>query len=200
MFITVEGVDGAGKSTLSRALAEELENAGHEVVLTREPGGSPGAEEIRSLIISGESDRWSPETELLLFNAARRDHVERTIRPALAKGTVVICDRYVDSTRAYQGQTPEMRARIDDLHASMIGLDPDLTLLLDVAAEDGLERGVGVYAGETRFEDRGNLFMKSVREAFLGIARDDPDRVRVIDASCPQDVVLKACLDEVREK
>lgn len=104
LFISFEGIDGSGKSTQARLLAEALQDAGREVVLTREPGGSPGAEEIRALVLQGDPDRWSAETELLLFTAARRDHLERTIRPALAAGKVVICDRFADSTRMYQGQ------------------------------------------------------------------------------------------------
>ena len=132
-FITLEGVDGSGKSTQAKLLKEALEAEGHSVLLTREPGGSPGAEEIRSLVLEGEPDRWSAETEILLFTAARRDHLERTILPALAVGTIVICDRFVDSTRVYQGLTRgDLRDVVDKLHALMIGREADLTLLFDM--------------------------------------------------------------------
>jgi len=147
LFITVEGVDGAGKSTQLALLADGLRAAGRDVVATREPGGAPGAEEIRRLLVDGAPGRWSAETELLLFTAARRDHMERTLRPALARGAVVLCDRYVDSTRAYQGARRGAdacgvdRATVDALHRLMIGLDPDLTLILDIDPARSLARG-----------------------------------------------------------
>ncbi|WP_294606886.1 dTMP kinase, partial [uncultured Roseovarius sp.] len=131
LFISFEGIDGSGKSTQARLLAEALRGQGREVVLTREPGGSPGAEEIRKLVLEGDGDRWSAETELLLFTAARRDHLERTIAPAIAAGKVVICDRFADSTRMYQGLSRgDLRAAVDQLHDLMIGREPDLTLLI----------------------------------------------------------------------
>lgn len=197
MFITLEGIDGAGKTTLARGMAEELARRGREVVLTREPGGSPGAEEIRSLIVTGDADRWSPKTELLLFNAARRDHVERVIRPAIDRGAVVICDRYVDSSRAYQGQDPEMRGIIDRLHDMMIGLNPDRTLVLDLPPRVGLARGLGTEAGEARFESFGGAFMERARNVLLGIAVTDPDRVRVIDADRAFETVLFDALNQI---
>ena len=137
IFVTFEGIDGSGKSTQARLARDRLVGLGRDVILTREPGGSPGAEEIRSLLVRGSGDRWSPETELILFNAARRDHVERTIRPALARGAIVLCDRYVDSTRGYQGGDPERARLIDLMHRELIGLDPDLTILIDVDARTG---------------------------------------------------------------
>ena len=132
LFISLEGIDGAGKSTQSRLLAAHLRGLGREVIETREPGGAAGAEDIRKLLVEGDPDRWSPETEILLFSAARRDHLERTIAPALARGAVVICDRFADSTRVYQGAARgDLRDLVDDIHARVIGVEPDLTLILD---------------------------------------------------------------------
>jgi len=144
LFVSFEGIDGSGKSTQARRLAEALRARGREVVLTREPGGSPGAEEIRRLVLEGDPDRWSAETEILLFTAARRDHLERTIRPALDAGQVVICDRFADSTRVYQGVSRgDLRGMVDRLHAEMIGRDPDLTILIDMDPGKGLSRALG---------------------------------------------------------
>ncbi|RRH73576.1 dTMP kinase [Falsigemmobacter faecalis] len=184
LFISFEGIDGSGKSTQARLLAETLRGEGHEVVLTREPGGSPGAEEIRRLVLEGDADRWSPETELLLFTAARRDHLERTIRPALARGALVICDRYVDSTRVYQGVTRgDLRAAVDALHALMIGQDPDLTLLIDIDPAEGLARARARAGGEQRFEDMGLAMQARMRDAFLDLAAAAPDRFRRIEGA-----------------
>lgn len=181
LFISFEGIDGSGKSTQARLLAETLRGEGYEVVLTREPGGSPGAEEIRRLVLEGEADRWSAETELLLFTAARRDHLERTIRPALARGALVICDRYVDSTRVYQGVTRgDLRSAVDALHALMIGQDPDLTLLIDIDPAEGLARAKARAGGEQRFEDMGLAMQRRMRSAFLELAGASPSRFRVI--------------------
>lgn len=189
LFVTLEGIDGTGKSTQGRLLADRLRAAGREVVLTREPGGAPGAEEIRRLLVEGAPGRWSPETEILLFTAARRDHVERTIRPALDRGAVVVCDRYVDSTRAYQGGAG-LRGTVEQLHALAIGLDPGLTLILDMdpdtAASRLRERGM---TAEDRFERKGA--QGRLRDAFLAIAAADPDRCRVIDAARPADEVAE---------
>ena len=147
-FLTFEGIDGSGKSTQARLLAEALGAAGRDVVLTREPGGSPGAEEIRRLLVEGDPDRWSPETEILLFTAARRDHLEKTIRPALDRGAVVICDRFADSTRVYQGAARgDLRAVVDQLHALMIATEPDLTFILDVDPAAALSRGLARALG-----------------------------------------------------
>jgi dTMP kinase len=184
LFLTFEGIDGSGKSTQSRLLAGHLEAAGHEVVLTREPGGSPGAEDIRRLLVEGDPGRWSAETEILLFTAARRDHVERLIIPALEAGKIVICDRFADSTRVYQGATRgDLRDTVDTLHAQMIGLTPDLTLIIDMDPDIALERGLARGSGEDRFEDFGAEFQHKLRAGFLGLAHDFPDRTHLIDGT-----------------
>ena len=191
-FLTVEGIDGAGKSTQARMLAERLRSFGREVVETREPGGAPGAEEIRRLLVEGDPERWSPETEILLFTAARRDHVERVVRPALDRGAVVLCDRYVDSTRAYQGAgSPERRTLVDRLHRLAIGLDPDLTLIFNMDPGAALERASKRLSdtGEDRFEKMGQAFQAKLREEFLAIAAAEPGRCTVIDAARPPETV-----------
>src|SRR5690625_389636 len=182
-LITLEGIDGTGKSTQARLLAERLQGTGRETVLTREPGGAPGAEEIRGLLLSGDPARWSPETEILLFTAARRDHVERTLRPALTRGAIVICDRYVDSTRAYQGSAG-LRDMVDRLHELAIGLDPDLTLILDMDAERAALRvEARATPGEDRFERKGR--QNGLRREFLALAAAAPERCHVVNADQP---------------
>ncbi len=182
LFISFEGIDGSGKSTQSRLLADHLRAAGHEVIQTREPGGSSGAEEIRRLLVEGDPNRWSPETEILLFTAARRDHLERAIQPALKAGQTVVCDRFADSTRVYQGAArAELRQTVDALHDLMIGVEPDLTLVIDMDPEAALERGLARKSGEDRFEDMGADFQRRLRTGFLDLARDFPDRCHVID-------------------
>ncbi|MFW2542017.1 dTMP kinase [Primorskyibacter sp. 2E107] len=180
LFISFEGIDGSGKSTQTKALADHLRNIGRDVVLTREPGGSPGAEEIRALVLQGEPDRWSAETELLLFTAARRDHLERVIWPALDKGSVVICDRFADSTRLYQGRSG-LRDKVDALHALMIGVEPDLTILIDMDAHEALPRAKSRATAEERFEDFGLALQEQMRTGFLALAHAHPKRFRVVD-------------------
>ncbi|WP_417818717.1 dTMP kinase [Tritonibacter scottomollicae] len=190
LFLTFEGIDGSGKSTQCRLLAEHLRSMGREVVLTREPGGSPGAEEIRRLVLEGDPDRWSAETEILLFTAARRDHLERTIRPALAAGKVVICDRFADSTRMYQGLSRgDLRATVDSLHALMIGREPDVTLLIDMDPATGLARAKGRQGREERFEDFGLDLQEKMRAGFLSLAEEFADRFRVIDGARQMETV-----------
>ncbi|KPP85989.1 MAG: dTMP kinase [Rhodobacteraceae bacterium HLUCCO07] len=182
-FITLEGIDGSGKSTQARHLADRLRVEGFEVVLTREPGGSPGAEEIRALVLEGDPDRWSAETEILLFTAARRDHLERTIWPALEAGKVVVCDRFVDSTRMYQGLSRgDLRAQVDALHKLMIGVEADLTLLFDMEPGLGHARAKARNTAEDRFEDFGEGLQAQMRQGFLELAFEFPDRFRVLDA------------------
>lgn len=190
MFITFEGIDGSGKSTQARLLAAHLRGLGQDVVATREPGGSPGAEEIRALVLEGEPDRWSAETEILLFTAARRDHLERTIAPALAAGRVVVCDRFADSTRMYQGLTRgDLRGSVDALHQMMIGVEPDLTFLIDINPAEGLARARARCGHEERFEDFGLAMQVKMRAGFLALAAEFPARFRVIDgARTPEEV------------
>jgi len=183
-FISFEGIDGSGKSTQARLLAEHLRGTGRDVVLTREPGGSPGAEEIRKLVLEGATDRWSPETELLLFTAARRDHLERTIEPALAAGQVVISDRFADSTRLYQGLArADLRALVDQLHDLMIGREPDLTVLIDMDPGTGLARALGRGAGEERFESFGDAMQQKVRQGFLDLSQEFAERFVTVDGN-----------------
>ncbi len=199
LFLSFEGIDGSGKSTQARRLAEALRAPGREVVLTREPGGSPGAEEIRALVLNGDPDRWSAETEILLFTAARRDHLERTIRPALARGAVVICDRFADSTRMYQGLSRgDLRDIVDKLHALMIGQEPDITMLIDMDPGEGLSRALGRDGTDTRFEGFGEDLQQKMRAGFLELAAQAP-RFRVVDGAGTVDQVfdrLTAALPE----
>ncbi len=190
LFISFEGIDGSGKSTQARRLAETLRSEGHGVVLTREPGGSPGAEDIRKLVLEGDPDRWSAETEILLFTAARRDHLERVIMPAIEAGQIVICDRFADSTRMYQGLRAEgLRDMVDQLHALMIGREPDLTVLVDMDPEVGLARALARQGSEERFEQFGADLQKQMRAGFLDLAHANPNRFAVVDGGRDEDAV-----------
>ncbi|WP_306116790.1 MULTISPECIES: dTMP kinase [unclassified Roseovarius] len=183
-FVTFEGIDGSGKSTQARLLADHLRDTGHEVILTREPGGSPGAEDIRKLVLEGDADRWSAETELLLFNAARRDHLERLIAPSVAAGKVVICDRFADSTRMYQGLgRADLRGLVDKLHRLVIGREPDVTVLIDMDPETGLQRALARGGDEERFESFGTDMQRRMREGFLALAEEFSNRFIVIDGA-----------------
>ena len=191
LFISFEGIDGSGKSTQARILAERLRQSGLRVALTREPGGSPGAEEIRRLVLEGATDRWSAETEILLFTAARRDHLEKTIRPALQRGEIVITDRFADSTRIFQGITRgDLTETVDRLHALMIGVEPDLTLLFDLDPATGLARATARAGQELRFEDMGLAFQQKARTGFLSLSEKHP-RFRVIDADAAPEIVAE---------
>jgi dTMP kinase len=183
-FISLEGGEGAGKSTQARLLRTALEARGHAVVLTREPGGSPGAEEIRTLLVHGEPERWTPLGETLLFLAARADHVARVIEPALAQGHWVISDRFADSTFVYQGIARGLGVDfVRDLQRNALGnFQPDLTLVLDVHPREGLTRTVARAGGENRFERFDAGFHDSLREGFRAIAREEPERCVLIDA------------------
>ena len=198
-FISFEGIDGSGKSTQAKRLAAALEADGFEVVLTREPGGYAGAEEIRALVLQGEPDRWSAETEILLFTAARRDHMERTILPALAAGKVVICDRFADSTRMYQGLSRgDLRALVDQLHALMIGREPDLTLLFDMDPDVSHARAVERDSIDSRFENFGASLQKAMRSGFLELAAAAPKRFRIVNAARDIDAIAADTLSVIK--
>jgi len=193
-FITFEGGEGAGKSTQVQRLAARLKGQGREVVTTREPGGSPGAESIRDIVLRGDADRWSPTTETLLMYAARRDHIERVIRPALMRGAWVICDRFADSTRAYQGAAGGVDPQFITALETFILEEtrPDLTLVFDLPAEVGLERAHARAGAEMRFESKGMAFHERLRSGFQAIAAAEPDRCTVIDATATMDGVEAA--------
>lgn len=198
-FISFEGIDGSGKSTQAKLLAKTLSELGHDVVLTREPGGSVGAEEIRALVLQGDPDRWSAESEILLFTAARRDHMEKTILPALDQGKTVICDRFADSTRMYQGLSRgDLRRLVDELHSLMIPRDPDLTILIDLDPKLGLTRAKARNTVEERFEDFGISLQEKMRIGFLDLAQQFAQRFRVIDGLRDIDDVAKDVLSAVQ--
>ena len=200
-FITLEGGEGAGKSTQIARLAERLKTK-HEVVTTREPGGSPGAEMIRKLLVEGPADKWDGATEALLHFAARHDHLRTTVWPALERGAWVISDRFADSTRAYQGWGHGLDlATLDRLYDVAVGaFHPDLTLILDLPVEAGLARAASRRGAETRYESLPRAFHDRVREGFLAIARNEPERCAVIDASQDIDAVAAAIAHVVAER
>ncbi len=201
-FITLEGGEGAGKSTQARRLIADLVAAGVDAIATREPGGAPGAEDIRKLLVDGAPSRWDPLTEALLHFAARAEHVARTIAPALEAGRWVVCDRFVDSTMAYQGYGLGVgRSKIEEIGRVVLGdFRPDLTLLLDLPAEAGLVRATARPDAATRYEKMALPFHRKLRDAFLDIARREPDRVAVIDAMGDVEEVHQAILDVVRDR
>ncbi|WP_309087958.1 dTMP kinase [Phenylobacterium sp.] len=201
-FITFEGGEGAGKSTQVKRLAARLEAQGLEVVTTREPGGSPGAETIRDIVLKGAADRWSPVTETLLMYAARRDHIERVIEPALTRGAWVVCDRFADSTRAYQGAAGGTDpGLISALETHILqGVRPDLTLVFDLSPEVGLERAHARAGAEMRFESKGMAFHQRLRDGFRAIAAAEPERCAVIDAEAPMDAVEAAVWTAVSDR
>jgi dTMP kinase len=204
-FITLEGGEGVGKSTQAQLLADRLERLGVSVVVTREPGGSPGAEALRDVILSGKAAPFGPAGEALLFSAARIDHIDHTIAPALARGAWVISDRFADSTKAYQGAAGKLDpSLIASLERVAIGdVRPDLTLMLDLPVEKGLARAAarrGATATADRFEREGAAFHQTLREAFLDIARAEPQRCAVIDADKPTQEVAQAIWLCVRER
>lgn len=183
-FIVFEGGEGAGKSTQVKGLVAALRARGLEVVQTREPGGSPGAEALRDLLVQGEAGRWSPMSELLMMYAARSDHLEKVIRPALARGAWVVSDRFADSSRAYQGAgggvAPSFIEQVDA--AVVADTQPDLILVMDMEPEDGLARALARGDKENRFESKGMAFHRKLREGFLARAARLPERYRVLDA------------------
>lgn len=207
VFVTFEGGEGAGKSTQIRRLASSLKDAGHDVLVTREPGGSPGAEAVRHVLLSGGAESFGVRMEAMLFAAARNDHVEQIIRPALNEGRVVLCDRFIDSSRVYQGITGNLDvAFVDSLEEIAIdGVRPDMTIILDLPAEIGLTRArkrgeaEGATGGPDRFEKEEVDVHEKRRQAFLEIAESSPDRCRVFDAQQSEDEVADAILEAVSE-
>lgn len=201
-FITFEGGEGAGKSTQIRLLAQALGKAGRNHLVTREPGGSPGAEQIRTLLVTGSADRWSPLAETLLFYAARVDHWQRVIAPALEAGTIVLCDRFSDSTMAYQCYAGGLRRDdIEALHRLALGaVQPDLTFILDLPPREGLQRAAARAGHEARFEAKDLDFHERLREGFLDIARRHPTRCVVIDAESTPDDVAGRVREAVRTR
>ena len=200
-FVSFEGGDGVGKTTQIARLAARLKKAGHEVVLTREPGGAPGAEAIRKLLVAGAAERWSPMAEALLMFAARADHLEKTINPARARGAVVLTDRFADSSMAYQGIAGALgEDKIAALYKLVVGADgPDLTIILDAPIMIGLERA-GARGGDNRFEAKGAAYQEEVRRAFLAIAGKERRRCIVIDATRPVDEIENAVAAAVKER
>lgn len=201
-FITFEGGEGSGKSTQLKLLGRRLVDAGLNIVETREPGGSPGAEAIREIVVNGSADKWEPLAETLLFYAARIDHVEKRVKPALVKGSIVLCDRFSDSTFVYQGIGKGLPPDyIRSLHQLILGnFRPDLTLILDIDPTIGLKRALSRSAAETRFESMDMDFHHKVRAGFLSIARAEPERCAVIDAAQTPDDVALAIAAEVNRK
>lgn len=196
LFVSFEGGEGAGKSTQIRRLAERLRELGHDVLVTREPGGSPGAESVRHVLLSGAAEMFGTRMEAILFAAARNDHVEEVIRPALARGTIVLCDRFMDSSRVYQGVTGNLEADyIEALQRVAVnGVIPDCTLILDIPAEIGLERArkrASAVTAPDRFEKEEMQTHEKRREAFLDIAAREPDRCHVVDALRSEDEIAE---------
>lgn len=198
-FITFEGGEGSGKSTQIETLRKVLEGRGHEVILTREPGGSPGAEEIRALLVTGEPSRWEPLTEALLLASSRHEHVVRTIRPALARGAIVLCDRFYDSSMAYQGYAhglgTDLIERITDIAVGETR--PDLTLIFDMDVEVGLARAKARVDTEDRYEKMGLDFHSKLRAAYADIAAKNPDRCVIVDADQPIEAVGREVLEVI---
>jgi len=200
LFITFEGIDGSGKSTQSQLLYDALNDLGISVIQTREPGGSIGAEIIRSLLVSGDTDRWSAETEILLFTAARRDHLEKTIQPALTKNQIVICDRFIDSTRVYQGVArADLRQTVDELHSIIIKKEPDITFIIDTDPEKSLTRGLARNSGEDRFEEFGLEFQKKLRNGFSELSKTEKSRCHLINGMRSKEEVSNDILNIVKD-
>lgn len=201
-FIAVEGVDGAGKGVQSRLLLATLQQRGIDALLTREPGGSPGAEQIRELLVKGDADKWDALSELLLINAARRNHLLETIWPALRAGRWVICDRFADSTRAFQGYAGGIDlALINLLHEHVTGnCTPDLTLVLDLSPEQSLRRTETRGDAEDRFEKKGIEYQDKVRSGFLQLAQASPATHVLIDAAGSVEEVAQRMIQAVTER
>ena len=196
-FITLEGIDGSGKTTQGILLKNKLEEIGKDVLFTREPGGVKGAEEIRNLLVQGEKDRWSNITEILLFFASRRHHLEKVLLPAINKGKVVICDRFTDSTIIYQGrENIHLKKMIIELNKSVIGIVPDLTLIIDIDPTKSLNRGLSRKSDEMRFEKFGLEFQTTARNGYIALAKTEK-RYHLIDGNNSKDKVHQMIWNKV---
>ena len=200
-FISFEGIDGSGKSTQIKKLARFLETLDFDVIITREPGGSVGGEEIRNLLLQGQVDRWSAETEILLFTAARRDHLERIILPAIDDGKIVLCDRFTDSTRMYQGMRgPNLRNLVDMLNEKVINRDPDLTIIIDIDPEISLKRAKSRKTAEERFEDFGVELQVKMRKGFIELAKEFSNRIELVNGQQSVDRLAQDICSLVKAK
>ena len=200
-FISFEGIDGSGKSTQIKKLARFLETLDFDVIITREPGGSVGGEEIRNLLLQGQVDRWSAETEILLFTAARRDHLERIILPAIDDGKIVLCDRFTDSTRMYQGMRgPNLRNLVDMLNEKVINRDPDLTIIIDIDPEISLKRAKSRKTAEERFEDFGVELQMKMRQGFIELAKEFSNRIKLVNGQQSVDRLAQDICSLVKAK
>ena len=200
-FISFEGIDGSGKSTQIKKLARFLKNLNFDVIITREPGGSVGGEEIRNLLLQGQVDRWSAETEILLFTAARRDHLERIILPAIDDGKIVLCDRFTDSTRMYQGMRgPNLRNLVDMLNEKVINHDPDLTIIIDIDPEISLKRAKSRKTAEERFEDFGVELQMKMRKGFIELAKEFSNRIELVNGQQSVDRLAQDICSLVKAK
>jgi dTMP kinase len=195
-MIVIDGVDGAGKGVQTRALVDIMNRAGLDTILTREPGGSAAAEEIRALLVTGDTEKWDSMTELLLMYASRKSHVRDTILPALRNGQWVICDRFADSSRAFQGVAGNLGLNcVEEMHQLVLGnFNPDLVLILDLPESVALERTYKRAGSEDRFENKGLEYHKLVRQAFRSIAQNSPDSYEIIDAEQSIDCVTDKIL------
>jgi len=200
-FISFEGIDGSGKSTQIKKLARFLKTLDFDVIITREPGGSVGGEEIRNLLLQGQVDRWSAETEILLFTAARRDHLERIILPAIDDGKIVLCDRFTDSTRMYQGMRgPNLRNLVDMLNEKVINRDPDLTIIIDIDPEISLKRAKSRKTAEERFEDFGVELQMKMRKGFIELAKEFSNRIELVNGQQSVDRLAQDICSLVKAK
>jgi len=201
VFITFEGGEGSGKSTQAERLGQALDSAGIEVIVTREPGGAPAAEDIRTLLVNGDADRWTPKSEALLNYAARAEHLRQTIHPALQSGKWVLCDRFADSTTAYQGYGHGLGSDwVAALHQLVVGdLQPDLTIILDIPVLTGLKRAA-IRGGVDRYERMDEQFHERLRSGFLEIAERQPERCTVVDATGSIDEIQATIRQLVRAK
>ena len=200
-FISFEGIDGSGKSTQIKKLARFLETLDFDVIITREPGGSVGGEEIRNLLLRGQVDRWSAETEILLFTAARRDHLERIILPAIDDGKIVLCDRFTDSTRMYQGMRgPDLRNLVDMLNEKVINRDPDLTIIIDIDPKISLKRAKSRKTAEERFEDFGVELQMKMRKGFIELAKEFSNRIELVNGQQSVDRLAQDICSLVKAK